>query len=65
MYTGAGTIMPISASGSMYARSSAGLYKRAAGPQDSPAKRFRKRNYPAPFCSMVKAESAESVYSAS
>ena len=29
MYTGAGTIMPISASGSMYARSSDGLYKRA------------------------------------
>lgn len=29
MYTGAGTIMPISVSGSMYARSSDGLYKRA------------------------------------
>lgn len=32
----------------MYARSSDGLYKRAAGPQHSPAKRFRERNYPAP-----------------
>lgn len=48
MYTGAGTIMPISASGSMYTSSYDGLYKIAGGPHHSPAKRFREPNYPAP-----------------